>query len=422
MIVDKDSNVIYKKNGGIRSLKYDMIEILNKIALDDETSYSTYHGTGYSKKTCGNNCVDKRIVESNPCLLKAGEEGLIYSYSTDKNGTMELRLKLADKDINASEGYNDAYCGVSTIGPDGKIWTFFCALAESNKYDIFARSFDADGHGGEALNLTKSTGDAMYPSATTDENGVVWISYYRWRKMGAYSRDKEIYARCFNDNKWSPEFRISPKDVPDYEDHTDPSITPLPGGGVACAWSWDLHTMKDKKYKRYHDLYNAEAPTIFGRTITKDKGAEDLLFFGARSFDAAPELFTAKDKSIWCAWNALNFQHSKYLMASITPLGETDRAEQFVIEEGAQDICSPRFAEYSGELVCVFASQDFENRWRLKFSSFSKGDWSAPKVLENEIYSKDLSLAKDKKGELFAAIVCDEKMGRKIIVKKLTLK
>ena len=74
--------------------------------------------------------------------------------------------------------------------------------------------------------------------------------------MGTRSRDKEVYLRRFENGEWSREVQISPKDVPAYEDHTDPTVSAY-RDGVIVAWSWDFHPPL-KGYSRY-----AQNPTIF---------------------------------------------------------------------------------------------------------------------------------------------------------------
>jgi hypothetical protein len=90
------------------------------------------------------------------------------------------------------------------------------------------------------VRLTDSGDDAMHARMACDDKGHVWAAYYKWHKMGKYSRDKEVYIRKLENGQWSNEIRISPTDVPQYEDHSEPSISAY-GSGVAIAWSCDFY-------------------------------------------------------------------------------------------------------------------------------------------------------------------------------------
>jgi hypothetical protein len=361
---------------------------------------------------------------------------LFLSYVTvsESGGSVHLR-RLGDedgsgmdaeaqgKDLLVSAGCADAYDAVLTADSEGDIWVFYTGLAESGRYDIFARHFDEETGLSESGGVTFSRDDAMHPAATVDADGNVWLAYFLWLKMGIISRDKEIYSRVFDGEAWSSENRLSPVDVPDYEDHTDPAVAPDPEGGVSVAWSWDMHPMRDEKYARYQSEYGAESPTIFGRRVSTGSGAQDLLFFGAAGFDGAPELCRASDQKLWCAWSALHFfgpSPSRSLHASVSSAGESDRSAQFVIEKGVRDVCTPRFFEHDG-LNMIWSSCDQKGCWSLKASAFSEEGWSFPVVIEGEGNPRFPDVAVGKDGCVWIAYSRDSGQGTEIAGRILEL-
>ena len=75
-------------------------------------------------------------------------------------------------------------------------------------------------------------------------------------------RDKEVYARYLEQNRWSDEIHVSPEDILPADDHTDPVIAPS-GSGVVIGWSWDFHHVPENL--GYSQV--PQEPSIFLRSV-----------------------------------------------------------------------------------------------------------------------------------------------------------
>lgn len=404
MIADEKGTVVYRSTTIIKDDERMILAILDAVAPGKPMKRIEYKGVSYPKKIVEKNEVENKSEVVYPYGVRDEEGNLFVCSVENPSGENRFCMKSGDRVVAVSEGLKDAYYGV--IVPDGKggVWSFFSALSDLDHYDIFARYCHEKEGMSDPVNLTESQDDAMHPDAAMDSDGNIWVTYYRWHFMGYHSRDKEIYARCFDGKEWSEEIRVSPEDLPVYEDHTDPSIAPHPEGGVVVAWSWDMHQMKDEKYRRYQTMYHAESPTIFGRRITAEGGAGDLMLLGSVAIDSKPELHLAFDSNLWCAWNSLKYANQSYaksLHVSYCEPGEKDMTEQFTLEKGAQDISNPRFLEQDGRLRLAWCSQDQEGEWTLKCSTLNKGAWSWPITLGRIKDPRGVAVHLDEKGFAF---------------------
>lgn len=430
VVVDGKGAVVFMKNGAASDLP-GLDEVLTQVAPGKPAKRGEYGGTTYLETTLERNKAAKRVTESAPCLVNDRSGAQFLSFVSDGRGKSEVFLRhlgggpvKLDHEICISEGYADAHDAVVAVDRANNKWIAYTGLpedSEESKYDIFVRCFDNDGELFSAVNLTESDDDAMHPAAVVDEQGHLWVAYYRWMKMGMASRDKEIFARCWNGARWSDEIRLSPDDLPAYEDHTDPAIAAAPGGGVNVAWSWDMHSSKIEKYARLQKEYHADAPTIFGRAVNRD-GAEDLLFLGEAGIDGAPALFLASGGKTWCAWNGLgNLRRgeTKGLYTSVCSADANIRSGQFPVEVKVRDICTPRFFERKGSLGLVWASQDNRDVWVLKMSTFADGDWTKPAVIEKKHNPRFPTVIVDDDGAINIAFVRDGSTGREVALRTL---
>lgn len=431
VIVDAKGNVVYMKNTAVGK-DPEIESVLERTAPGKPAGTGSRHGTVYLEKTLKNNKAAKRACDTAPCLAVDADGKVYLSFVSDRRGRNEvfvLRIG-GEKSQNAqqalvSAGCSDAYDAVIAVDKANTPWIFYTGLTkaagDAARYDIFACALGDDGAPTEAINLTESDDDAMHPAAALDAEGRLWVAYYRWHKMGFFSRDKEVYARFHDGEDWFREFQLSPDDLPDYEDHTDPTIVAGPGPGVTVAWSWDMHPLDDEKYSRYQKEFHADAPTIFGMRL-EDYGTGELLFLGESGLDAAPTLHVMSGGDTWCAWNGLgNLRRgeTKGLFTSVTRADARDLAAQYPVEVKVRDICTPRLFEKSGKLCIVWASEDMRGRWTLKASTFESGEWSKPKEIEKKGNPRFPAIAVDGSGTVHLAFTKDDGAGRSVAWRKL---
>src|SRR5262249_39428396 len=93
-------------------------------------------------------------------------------------------------------------------------------------FDIWARPLSG-GKLGTAVQISQSQENDIWPVATTDSAGKVWIAW-----QGARNKTFRILARHQDDNGWPPEQPATPQPPTCWP----PTIPASPGGNVAVAW------------------------------------------------------------------------------------------------------------------------------------------------------------------------------------------
>ncbi|MFH2002528.1 MAG: hypothetical protein ABIK28_22845 [Planctomycetota bacterium] len=411
MIVEDHGDILYAETKLVDD-DLDMITaILDLIVPKKPEASNVYGNTNYMEETCKRHDTSNRTMETFPNVISDFQGDLYLSYTTNRNKENEVYLRFLKKgegrdEVLVSEGLKDAYYSTMALDFKDRLWVFFSALADSGRYDIFARYWKAGKGLSDIENITEASEDAMYPDAKVDSEGRIWLAYYGWEKMGNHSRDKEVYARYLDGKEWSEEaIHLSPDDVPDYEDHTDPTLAVDSLGNVYAAWSWDLHPLEDPKYSRYQESFGAENPTLFGRRFNLKDPPGALLFLGHTGIDAAPEIYCDVNDKLWCAWNSFQYSETGYkkaLYVSDCKPDDADYSTSYMIESDVRDICTPRFVEQSGRLHLIWCSQDQEKVWRMKLSLFLEAEeyWSDPETIVSEGNPRFPSIALDGNGVL----------------------
>ena len=109
------------------------------------------------------------------------------------------------------------------------------------------------------------------------------------------SRDKEVYVRRMERGTLSREIQVSPTDVSEYEDHSEPFIEAY-GSGAIVGWSWDFHA-PNKGYSS-----QGKTPTIFFRPISGSMKMGKIACVSGQNVDVTPSLAIGRDKKIWSYW------------------------------------------------------------------------------------------------------------------------
>jgi len=195
---------------------------------------------------------DGKIVHERMPAIASGPGDTVYmAYCSDKSGSNDIFLKIMTggrwgKDIAIAATGADEYSPTVAAVDDGVAVVAYVGMTKKN-YDIFTVVVK-DGKAQKSKQLTKSKDDAMGPRLASGMGGYVWLTWYEWAKMGDLSRDREVFvARSKGGASFSKPVQISPKDVPTYEDHSEPVVAADSKGGAWVAWAWDYHgTLKDK--------------------------------------------------------------------------------------------------------------------------------------------------------------------------------
>ena len=425
MLVDPNGLVLYKCNNLIdrdtelmrQIRKFKKESFLAETKMSDGVIYmtSTLQRSGESEKSLQN----ERFTS-----ISAGPDGRIYVVFTSlKNGNSDIILRIhndesSDKDIPVAATDADEYDGTVLVDNNDRVWICWTSNVEDNKYQIHLTSVKDVQDGQESIIVSKSKEDAMHGRMTADGSGTLWITYYQWHSMGQYSRDKEVYLRKFSNGEFSKEIRISPTDVPSYEDHTDPLISIL-NEHVLVTWSWDFH--RPKGYTK-----DAREPTIFVRSISKDLKLGKSFHISGHRIDAAPMLSSAYNDNIWCAWDSLGRSQKDRVYRKnlyVRSLNARDAlGKEFAIAEDLVNVCGPCFAfDSAGNGVLTFSQSENGKDWSLwKADHDLDGNcWKEPVMVISEGNPRFGSCVYDTNGKLWIAYSVQTDNGKKVTVKRV---
>ncbi|HEV2689655.1 MAG TPA: hypothetical protein VGV35_13925, partial [Bryobacteraceae bacterium] len=112
------------------------------------------------------------------------------------------------------------------IDGQGRAWIFYSAERAGN-FDIYARTARADGTLTPEIRLTSDPGTDLFPVATTDASGRVWVAWQGFR-----NNNLEVLASAQTGDTFAPEAVVSTSPASDW----DPAIAAAPNGEVAISW------------------------------------------------------------------------------------------------------------------------------------------------------------------------------------------
>ena len=112
------------------------------------------------------------------------------------------------------------------VDAQGRAWVFYSAQRSGN-FDIYAKPATSDGGMGDEIQLTSDPGTDLFPVATTDSIGRVWVAWQGFR-----NGNLEILASSQTGDTFMPESIVSTSAFSDWE----PAIAAAPNGEVAVSW------------------------------------------------------------------------------------------------------------------------------------------------------------------------------------------
>jgi hypothetical protein len=112
------------------------------------------------------------------------------------------------------------------VDGQGRAWIFYSAQRSGN-FDIYTRNARADGTLSAEIRLTSDAGTDLFPVATTDATGRVWVAWQGFR-----NNNLEILTSVQNGDTFWPETIVSTSPASDW----DPAIAAAPNGEVTISW------------------------------------------------------------------------------------------------------------------------------------------------------------------------------------------
>lgn len=425
MLVDPNGQVLYKCNNLIDRDK-ELVQQIRKFKIESfPAETKTIDGVFYMTSTLQRSGeIEKSLQNERFTSIAAGPDGKIYTVFTSlNNGNSDIVMRIYDgttfsKDISIAATDADEYDGTVLVDNKNHVWVCWTSNAIDNKYKIHLTSLKDIRDGRQSIIVSKSKDDTMHGRMTADDSGTLWITYYQWHNMGQNSRDKEVYLRKYSNGVFSEEVRISPTDVPSYEDHTDPSISIL-NEQVFVSWSWDFH--RPKGYTK-----DAREPTVFARTISPDLALGKPFHISGHRIDAAPMLLSAYNNNLWCAWDSLGRSQKDRVYRKnlyVRSLNARDAAgQEFAVARDLVNVCSPFFAfDRAGSGVLTFSQsengKDF-SLWKAEYD-LDNNCWKEPVMVISEENPRFGSCIYDIKGRLWIAYSVQTDNGREITVKQV---
>ena len=414
MVVDAKGQVVYTCNNLIDSdpaLKKELQKI-----KQTKSAAQTVEADGirYMAATLDPNTLKADVRNDRFTSIAAGKDGRVFAvYTSVRNGNSDILMRLWDgkafTEVPVAATTFDEYDAAVAVDAAGRPWVCWTGNS-TGRYNIFLTNLSDLKNGKPPIQISAADDDAMHGRLACDGHGAVWVTYYRWQKMGGTSRDKEVYLRRWADGNLSKEIQVSPTDVPSYEDHTDPAIACLGDGAVVC-WSWDYH--KPQGYPQ-----ECDAPTIFARTIQADMTAGAVFPLSGKAIESVPALSGPVGGVTWCAWDALSGAKKSLCVRALSPQGAVGSAA--VISDGLKHLCSPSFAFFKTEKGClVWAETTDGQTWRLARAEYDAAtkSWGKKQRLEEQQNPRYPSAAYDNDGTLWIAYSVRTPKGRDVVIK-----
>jgi hypothetical protein len=123
---------------------------------------------------------------------------------------------------NAGE---DVMRSAVAIDGQGRAWVFYSAQRSGN-FDIYARSARADGTMSPEIRITTDVGTDLFPVATSDASGRVWVAWQGFR-----NNNLEVLTTAQTGDTFAAEAIVSTSPASDW----DPAIAAAPNGEVAIS-------------------------------------------------------------------------------------------------------------------------------------------------------------------------------------------
>lgn len=209
----------------------------------------------------------------------------LKSLATAPGGDQLWLRSVNGEPIAITPSGRDIYKSAVAVDGAGLVWVFW---AENSKYqpfpgnpasnfDIYARSYDPKSKKlSDQLPLTSSKESDVWPVATTDSEGHVWVAW-----QGAAERVFRIYERHQTKDGWSPAREVSTQS----RNCWAPAIAATKGR-VAIAW----------------DTYDKGDYDVWVREFTGEQSGASLPVANSPDYEARPAMTYDTHGALWIAW------------------------------------------------------------------------------------------------------------------------
>jgi hypothetical protein len=145
------------------------------------------------------------------------------------------------------------------VDGQGRAWIIYSDQRSGN-FDLYARSARADGSMSPEIRLTSDPGTDIFPVATTDASGRVWVAWQAFR-----NNNLEVLTTAQIGDTFAPEAIVSTSPASDWE----PAIAAAPDGEIAISWDTYDKGDYDVYLRRVHfsDQIGLDDPIPIAATV-----------------------------------------------------------------------------------------------------------------------------------------------------------
>ena len=173
----------------------------------------------------------------------------------------------------------DAMRTAVAVDGQGRAWIIY-SVQRAGNFDLYARNASPDGTLSAEIRLTTDAGTDVFPVATTDASGRVWVAWQGFR-----NGNLEILTTAQTGDTFAPEAIVSTSPASDW----DAAIAAAPNGEVAI--SWDTYDKGD------YDVYLRRV------RFTDQIGLDDPIAVAATlNFEARSTLAYDAQNRLWIAY------------------------------------------------------------------------------------------------------------------------
>jgi peroxiredoxin len=426
MLADGDGRVIYKCNSPVDEHWPKIRQLADKMLKEKAANgKAVIEGAEYSVVTIERSGETKKTAQRDELTsIACADNGRTYVvFTSNRNGNNDIFFRLYDgskwsEDKPLTDTKADEYDGTIIVDSNNRAWAAWTSNAEGGKYNIFVTTVSQTGEPCEPKRVSIGNDDSMHGRMACDKQGNIWVTYYKWQNIGNRSRDREVFVRRFSKGQWSRQAQISPTDVPNYEDHTEPAIACYEDGAIVC-WSWDFHQPQGYTKRAYN-------PTIFvGRVSGELETTRPVIASEENTnlIDVTPGVSVIGQKML-CIWDSMDTKtNRKQVCSSQTELIGLKKTGNRVknISGPAVNVCTPTIVAGKYGRVCVVWSETQDgDKWILKMSEFDakSNQRLRSKIIESTGNPRFCSACYDNNGKLWVAYSVQKEGKREIVVKQ----
>ncbi|MGW8257573.1 MAG: redoxin family protein [Thermoguttaceae bacterium] len=363
-------------------------------------------------------------IDRFPSLACAPDGRMYLVFTTNRGGTQDIYLRVFDgkkwlpvQPLAATAA--DEFDAAVVVDQKNQPWVSWTSNADGQHYNIFMTCATKPSGENEPIQITDSKKDAMHARMAVDAKGRIWVTYYKWERIFGRSRDKELYTRYLEQDRWSDEIHVNPEDILPADDHTDPAIAPF-GDGVVIGWSWDFHHVPQNQ--GYSQV--PKEPSIFLRSVKPGPKLGRARAVSGANIDTRPTIVLGSNGRVLCAWESVVKYRIKVIAASLENLQHNEQPGVGVYVTGPRhNICTPCLAiSPKGDVTLVWAEALSTGKWLLKQAHWNslKNVWTRPITLVSGGNPRFPSAAYSSNGDLWVAYCINKGDNREVAVLRKT--